>query len=274
MAKSLGIVTVHGMGTFGVDPPPDNAKPSYSRELFEAVRKEFGPAAFDASVAWREASYSHVFERNQDLYTDELKKVMTIDKLRDLAIRNLGDPASYNSGSDKNKVYPKVHAEIAKALDRVRKQLAERSPIVVLAHSLGGHVVSNHIWDMQRPKVGDPNADIGAIVTFGCNLPLFLFADRPEDIKAIKFPGAKLAAKHKLKTWWRNYYDKDDPLGYPLGPIGKGYGDLVKNGNLIDKPINAGGFLTSWNLFSHVAYWGDSDVAKAVASLMRELTAG
>jgi len=71
-----------------------------------------------------------------------------------------------------------------------------------------------------------------------------------------------------LTNWWQNFYDKDDVFGYPLGEISPGYEALKNKGELSDKSINAGGFLTSWNLLSHNAYWKDADFYRPVARLI------
>ncbi len=65
---------------------------------------------------------------------------------------------------------------------------------------------------------------------------------------------------------WENYYDEDDPLGWPLQALSDGYDNLVK-----DIEVNAGNIFTSWNWFSHLGYWADEDVQTPLADHLRSL---
>jgi hypothetical protein len=272
MAAKIGVAIVHGMGTFGVEKPETSA-PSYSSALFENVRLRFGAAAFDQKVAWRESWYSGVFDANQERYRALTKSALDYGFLRDLAVTNLGDPASYHGGggADPNAVYRAVHGQVSKAIARARKAAAG-GPLVVVAHSLGGHVVSNLIYDLQINQPGAPG-DIAAIVTLGCNLPLFLFGERPGDLKPIAFPGVSLPKAQQLRPWWRNYFDKNDPLGFPIAPSGGGYLAMKNSGALLDEEINVGGFFSSMTALSHVGYWADKDIAQRMVNLLRSLSA-
>ena len=95
--------------------------------------------------------------------------------------------------------------EDPKELDRTPK------PLVVLAHSIGGHIMSNYIWDIQKKRpIVEPGANkfermetLAGIITFGCKIPLFTFALK--DIVPITLPGG---------VKWLNYFDPDDVLGY------------------------------------------------------------
>ena len=95
-----------------------------------------------------------------------------------------------------------------------------KGPIVVLAHSLGAHMMSNYIWDQQHSKGLSltPIPTLLAMVTFGCNIPLFSLAypvAKPINLpgKGIKKPSRTKAAK------WLNFLDPDDVLGWPLKPL-------------------------------------------------------
>jgi len=280
MRKAVGVVVVHGMGSFGVAKPGSVAAPSYSADLHRRVRLLLGPAAFDAGVAWREAFYSDLTEGNQAKYRRAIASKVSGGFLRDFVIDNLGDPASYgaNPTDANNQVYPRVHGRIDEAVKRVERDVVAGGPLVVLAHSLGGHVVSNHIWDFQhRNRAWQPRFSaldrVAALVTFGCNIPLFTFAYRDADVDAIAFPGTALAPPHRLRRWWLNLFDRDDVLGYPLAERGRGYEALARAGALEDREVSVGGPFTGWNPLSHMAYWDDDDVAAPVAELLAALIA-
>ncbi len=278
--KSVGIIAVHGMGSFGPEKPESIAKPSYSDRLYSKVRNSLGTAIFDSEVAWGEVFYADILEKNQAEYLKRVGTRVSQGQFRDFVINNLGDPASYcaNPYNDSNMVYGPVRERISKAFKRIEGLVLPDAPVIVLAHSLGGHVISNHIWDSQHPEkslnagVEFPMTDrIATLVTFGCNIPIFNFALAFKDIVPIKRPSAGLAASKWPKTWWQNFYDFDDVLGFPLAQTGKGYEALAKTGELVDFSINAGSIFTSWNPFSHTGYWADDDLAKPVAELIRSL---
>ena len=136
-----------------------------------------------------------------------------------------------------------------------------------MAHSLGGHIMSNYIWDMQKSTVTTLSSFekmdlLAGMVTFGCNIPLFTFAY--DNVIPIKFPGDALSAESKSKTKWLNYYDPDDILGYPLKAINAAYENIVDE----DVPINVGGIFSSWNPSSHTKYWTDNDFTKPVSKFI------
>jgi hypothetical protein len=154
-------------------------------------------------------------------------------------------------------------------IKKLDDQLGGPKPLIILAHSLGGHVMSNYIYDMQKPNspvaVGlndfQKMKTLAGIITFGCNIPFYTFAFDKINIKPIKFPGQKLTPDQKTKAKWLNFYDPDDVLGYPLKAINKAYSDIVNQ----DIPINVGGILSSWNPMSHTKYWTDNDFTKPVS---------
>jgi hypothetical protein len=278
--KSVGVIAVHGMGSFGPDKPQSVAKPSYSEKLHDKVRTAFGAPQFDKQVAWGEIFYADILQQNQSAYLARVAGKVSTGQIRDFVVNNLGDPASYSANpySDKNTVYLPVRERISKAMKRMEGLLEPGAPVIMLAHSLGGHVISNHLWDSQHPDkainagVAFPMADrIAALVTFGCNIPLFTFALAFGDIAAIARPSAGLAKAKRLTPWWHNFYDFDDVLGFPLAATGKGYQARAKAGELVDHAINAGSLFTSWNAFSHTGYWGDDDLARPVADLLRQI---
>ncbi len=272
MPGTIGVLAVHGMGTFSPKKPESVTKPDYSAKLFANVRDRFGAKDFDKSVVWREAFYSHPFDKNQERFVEKTRNLVSYDFFRKLTVSNLGDPGSYHGGyaSSGNVVYDAVNASVVKSLDGLRAKLSAGSPIVVIAHSLGGHVVSNAIWDLQKKPATAPG-DIAAIVTIGCNLSLFLFGEDPKKIRAVKYPGSALPAGKRPKAWWRNYFDRNDPLGFPIGPTGGDYEKMAKDAALLDEQVDVGWPILSMTAFSHVAYWGDRDIAVRVNNLLQVL---
>lgn len=149
MANKIAVVAVHGMGTFTPDAPGVAGKGQYSAGLAGLVRTELGKKKYDSCVHWREVYYGDILEKNQKDLLARLGPLATSAAFRNFVIENLGDPASYASRWDdpKNSVYRSVHNAIDAVIRRARKEAGDDAPVIVLAHSLGAKVVSNHIWD-------------------------------------------------------------------------------------------------------------------------------
>lgn len=277
MAKSAAIVALHGMGSFTPDPSDVSGGLIYSGELKERVAGRYGSTKFENNFVWSETYYGDIFDKNQKQFIKRVEKSFPVGQIRKFVIENLGDPGALGADPQdgNNKVYLPLRKRVAKTFADVQSMLGPKAPVIVLCHSFGGHILSNYVWDSQR-KGADP-ADfpmarrIACLVTFGCNVPIFTFAYAAEAIRAINFPGVDLTAKHQLAKWWRNYFDTDDPLGFPLAPTGKEYAELAAAGNLEDSKINAGGIFTGWNPFAHTAYWRDGDISDAVFDVINDL---
>jgi hypothetical protein len=157
------------------------------------------------------------------------------------------------------------------SLDSLRQALGSTdAPIVIVAHSLGCHVLSNYIWDAQRrtgfwkDKAPTPfqRLDTAAyFFTAGCNIPLFVSG--LSKIEAIEPPNKDFQ--------WINFYDRDDILGWPLKPLGDGgdhsYGRVVTQ----DVAINVGWGPLSMTPLSHSRYWRSRSFLKPVAEAITRL---
>jgi hypothetical protein len=164
---------------------------------------------------------------------------------------------------------------VARALAHLETVTGGEAPLIVLAHSLGGHIMSNYIWDMQH---GHASADtpfqrletMAGMITFGCNIPIFTFAYPRDKVEAIDRPGARIPTERQLTPWWLNFNDRDDPLGMPLRAAGKGYGALYDAGELREHWINTGNVFTAWNPASHNGYWKDADFQRPAAQMIED----
>ena len=155
---------------------------------------------------------------------------------------------------------------------------------MVLAHSLGGHIMSNYIWDRQCGRQPSlllplwPIPTLAGLVTFGCNIPLFALAYRAA--KPIDLPGSAITKPEVIDaTRWLNFTDKDDVLGWPLRPLyAKDYPDLTPAqqqtvNKLEDYEIRVGSFATGWTPAAHDGYWTDDDFVSPVADYLQRLLA-
>ena len=284
MTYKLGVIVIHGMGA---------QKPDFADALKNEVTDRLG--RLGKLVCWKPIWWAPVLERSETKLLGALSATNKLDymTLRRIVVHYLGDAVAYQRVPDsaqRTNVYEEVHNTVAHAIHDLRSAIrrgvpddAKEVPLVVLAHSLGGHIMSNHIWDLQRtqsprkPVEDNPfekAETLAGIVTFGCNIPLFTLAYN--NMVPIKFPASGLvncfptgtpASKVKDAAKWLNLYDPDDVLAYPLKPLSKQYHDTVT----ADLPVNVGNLLTSWNPLSHGAYWTDNDVTKPIAELIEGL---
>ena len=277
MKKKIGVIALHGMGTFTPNPAVTKGGLIYSYDLYDRVSAKYGRIEFEKAAVWKEIYYGDIFDKNQAKYIERLEADFSIGQIRRFVIENLGDPAAYaaNPTDAKNKVYAPLNKRISDALAAIEALIEPGAPVIVIAHSFGGHVFSNFVWDAQQSGSDTteyPMANrIAGIVTFGCNIPIFTFAYGFNDVLSIKAPNRALASKHQIETWWRNYFDVDDPLGFPLISCGKGYKLLADKNALQDHKINSGGLFSSWNPFSHSAYWNDSDISDAITAVLKDV---
>ena len=90
-------------------------------------------------------------------------------RVREFVVHNFGDAVAYQRDSVREgSAYTAVHRIISSRLRALKTALADRTaPIMVVAHSLGAHMMSNYIWDRQRRRRGEPDAleDIPTLVS-------------------------------------------------------------------------------------------------------------
>jgi hypothetical protein len=278
----VALITLHGMGA---------AQHDYADMLFGSLRQRLADVA--AQVDLRPVFYKNVLQPNQEAVWGKIGDDARLHylTLRRFLLFGIGDAAGLENRKELDgSVYELAQTAIARQLLEAYRQ-APDAAVVFLAQSLGGQVLSNYLYDAQKASNGGQVVagiwkDIGAwarrtfgrdlieaekrflaggactaIVTTGCNIPIFVAAHRQLDIKPIDPPTAGFA--------WINLYDPDDALGWPLQPLSPGYAGLVE-----DRAINAGRGIVdfvvkSWNPWSHTAYWSDAKVLDALEDCLR-----
>ena len=269
MPKKVALLTLHGQG---------DTDRNYHKELVEELSDEVGSNRW-SDVHFSSIFYSDIFQNAQNKYYNRVKSKVDSKKLRKFLLFGFSDAGGLEySRSIPDSAYKKVQQRIFDAMGAAYSALGDNSgPVILVAHSLGCQVISNYIWDAgnhskQPPGIWkdahanlDPKelkfrkfGSMAVMCTIGCNIPIFVAGLPRDQIKPIKAPNNKFV--------WENYYDEDDPLGWPLEQLSDGYKALVK-----DHEINAGGIFTSWNPFSHGQYWGDSDVIDPLADHLKLL---
>jgi hypothetical protein len=283
MSRKLGVLLVHGMGSQNFD----FADPMIE-ELKSLLRKHGSdPDDVEFESAW----WAPVLDQKENELLRRLQDGAQLEwmSLRKFVFQSLADAIAYQGSyrrfsQDQMTVYRDVHRVIAESMARLYRRLREGKPtealdppLIVIAHSLGCHMMSNYIWDLQisNPKNLSPFQTfqtLSGMLTFGCNIPLFTLAF--EGVKPIAFPPSGIAQffpgasddQVEKVTKWLTFYDPDDVLGYPLRKLSAEYETTVDQ----DLPVNVGSILAAWNPMSHTKYWTDNDVTRPIANLLHE----
>ena len=264
MPKKVAVLVIHGIGS--------QESEHFADPMILAINKRLERQGLSPDdVAWQPIYWADITEGPQRDYFRRANEGNDLDyvRMRQFILSAFGDAASYQlTLRNGQSTYEKIHQRIATTVKGLYQGvLGEQScPMIVMAHSLGGHVMSNYIWDQQKASsAGSPlnsfesMQHIAGMITFGCNIPLFTFSH--DDVKPFTFPGSALSANDQQKAQWLNFFDPDDVLGYPLKPINAAYDAVVD----ADIAINVGGWAASWNPLSHLKYWTDRDFTRPAA---------
>ena len=275
MSKKLAIIAIHGMGSTEED---------FADPLRQHLESRLEPSQWN-QIYFDKIYYQGLIQEHQEAIWKNMRRVgLRWKRLREEMLYSFSDPATIAQGaSNPESIYLQVQRTITKAIENARKNLVDAdAPIVIIAQSLGGHVISNYIWDAQSQAKGkevigvwrddkDKLLSAGSqeevdflrmrtlrfLLTTGCNIPLFVAGHKA--IVAIDKPDP-------LRDFdWINFYDRDDVLGWPLKPLSPSYKALVTE----DVDITVGSLLTSFTPFSHLFYWDDAEFLSTVAALIR-----
>jgi hypothetical protein len=280
--SKVALLTVHGMGETQED---------YHLSLLAALKKKLN-GRFDG-VSVHRVYYQSLLQANQSAVWEACKDSVDYHGLRKFFLFGLADAAGLETGKDApQSVYELAQREIAHNLLAARDAVGPDGPVIAIAQSLGGQVLSSYIYDAQKAikaRAGTPNghypgagmwqrhyvedgtwsddklafasgATLHTLFTTGCNIPIFVAAHKRMSIIPIDEPNKRFE--------WHNYYDPDDVLGWPLQPLANGYNELVQ-----DHAINSGRglidwALKSWNPLSHTTYWTDGNAIDALAQAL------
>ena len=286
----VGVLFVHGMGRREAD---------FAVGLEAALRSRIPelrthPELVQFHGAWwgrvTEPRSRALIERMQDVGLDW-------ERTRRFVMSNLSNAVAYQRlPQQAEDVYGRVHRAIATDLAVLEARLVDGAALVVVAHSLGTHVISNYTWDRWARHPESPlaaragiaeeaspsysefqnMASLAGIVMYGSSIPVLTIGyDKLEplpfpdidrllpQLRRLR-PDITTAAIHGVCEW-HNFYDKDDVLGYPLGPLGNGFEERVH-----DHQIRAG-WLTGLTPLAHMRYEADTDLLLPTAQLIRNV---
>ncbi len=278
MSREIGVLVIHGMGS---------QRRGFSNDFVEEVSDRLDNEA--NAVAWQEVYWANALKQRQDTLWECMRTAKEPDgskipldskSAREFVVQYFGDAVAYQRDCvEVANAYKAIHSIVSANLVEIKGNTPAGTPIVVIAHSLGGHIMSSYIWDRQHPRqqpdTFEPIETLAGIVTFGCNIPLFSLAFPVA--KPIDLPGSAVSEPVKAVTKWLNFLDRDDILGWPLKTLyEKNLPDLSVEqqetvARIEDYEINVGSALTSWNWISHADYWTDNDFTRPVARYLRTL---
>jgi hypothetical protein len=298
MARQVAVLFIHGIR---------NDAQHYSRHLRESLKKRL-PKDLRNHVLFEEVVWSDIVRGKQNNYLDQLDAMGLRPRgaFRQLVIQGLGDAAAYTRGSKRAGTYFDVQDRIHAKLAMLESTSDPDRPLVIVAHSLGCHIMSSMLWDVRKLRhvpadqrglerysgfEGDfHNLDSGTplrrletiagIVTFGNNMPIFAFSFPGSDIYTINcphgdmpaaFPGPRVQGATRDAAQWINIYSRRDPLGYPLKPLTPNY---ANDERVIDETYPVEGLLSPpffGMLDAHVKYWRSRYVMKRTGELVRNL---
>ncbi|HEX4684493.1 MAG TPA: hypothetical protein VH277_17370 [Gemmatimonadaceae bacterium] len=266
MPTRLGVLITHGMGeqTAGF-------AEAISADLAERLEKK---GIAKGTVSFCPLFWADVLEpKERELLAVEADAgTLAWMTLRRFVIHNLADAVAYRRADDEaGAVYDLIHDAIRAKLRTSIPVIGDDTPVMLLAHSLGGAIMSDYLWERQKgAQPGESKLErlvnLVGIVTFGCNIPLFTLA-LPR-VQPVLLPSLELSREYdalRPAIEWHNYYDPDDVLGWPLARIYGPRDDGLPGPTIVDHDVNVGGWKTSWNPMCHGDYWTDRNFTGPVA---------
>jgi hypothetical protein len=274
----IGVVVTHGMGS---------QEPGFSEPMVTELRSRLGSRS--DRVVFHELYWANALTQRENALWESMQSAkdpggnpLPLDwsSLRQFVIHNFGDAVAYHRDHHQDtSAYDIVHDIISAAIGDLASAVDDPcAPTVIVAHSLGCHMMSNYLWDREHAADGDLLEGIPTLagfVTFGCNIPLFRLS---YDIaRPMTLPGSGLQGAARDVARWLNFFDRDDVLGWPMRPLFENHWDELDDNQretvrrLEDHEINVGSVTSSWNLGAHAAYWTDNDFTIPVARYLDEL---
>ena len=268
MAK-LAVLAIHGIGT---------TRRGYSKKLETHLRRAVGKRVSD-ELCFVEIDYQKHLQGNQEGLWRRVRNGLRWTLLRRFLLFYFGDAAAvlYNS-REPDSVYLQVQRSIYEAAAGALGRLESSDcPVVIIAQSLGCQIVSSYLWDAQRDKGlwatrsaegleseasrSDAFLKLATtryFLTTGCNIPLIVSG--LTKVVPIDKPNEYFR--------WLNYYDRDDPLGWPLAPL---YSYESASARPEDVVVSVGNVFTGWNPLCHGAYWTSPGFIRPAGKLIDEL---
>lgn len=259
--KKMIVLALPGIGT---------KQMGFSKSLDKDIKKHAANTEMINNYQMRELlpfRDSFIDQNQQQLFerVDSKNDLGGIFSPRKFVMEAFGDALTFErEPALPNSPYKIIHRYLRAEIKRVNEVLDEYpgSRLVIVAGSLGVHVLSTYIWDADH-NIGifqdspsdrtDNLRNLDYLASIGCNIPLFISG--LEETRIIAFD------KRGLDFEWDNFFDKNDVLGWPLKQLSPSYEALVN-----DYQINTGLFVGS-----HIRYWDDDNFTRPFAQKLVEL---
>ncbi|NNF05035.1 MAG: hypothetical protein HKN17_11285 [Rhodothermales bacterium] len=275
MSHRIGILVIHGMGS---------QRPGYADRLTASISSSLGRRS--SRIVWQEIHWADaLLDREAQLGRDMDAAVTPLGapvllrwrRTRAFVVHNFGDAIAYHRDASSGSAYRLIHRVVSASIAALKHNLDDQAaPVVVLAHSLGGHIMSNYIWDRQHVSARQDADEFEAlptltsIITFGCSIPLFSLSFDVAEPILLPSPELPDGAVRRMARWI-NVLDPDDVLAWPLRPLYARHADRLSGAQretlarIEDRLVDVGGLLTAWNPASHTRYDSDDDLARTIA---------
>jgi hypothetical protein len=250
MAK-VAVMVIHGIGDQGDD---------FADEFIEAIRNRVDAKPGDYLID--SCHWADVLQTNQNDMIDDIQSSSYCWQLftrwvKKKLVTHFSDATSYY------KAYGEIHCEVKKKLIEMQNKVDKDCKFIVVAHSLGAMIMSDFIYDHQKPK-SEKLALIESlkeIITFGANIPLFRMGFKNE--KRVAISGLN---GHGERINWNNFYSPFDLLGYKLHDF---YTHPLNRPVIFDSRLF---FVGPWwfTAISHNYYWEKSRIIDFIAGKVDE----
>ncbi len=159
MPQDVVVVFVHGIAVGAT---------GYSKQLEKNILARMGamhPADKGGEKAtdyvdFREVFWADIVRNHQSNYIDYAERTgkLAPTPLHRLVVEGLGDAAAYQKTQRfKNSAYYKIQKRVRDKIAEAAGGPNDRRPLIVIAHSLGCHIMSTYAWDLHRYKA--PNVE-------------------------------------------------------------------------------------------------------------------
>lgn len=270
--KKLGVLIIRGSGGSGFD---------RQEKFIEKVNTQLAKSGVDVNqIAHEYIDWYGPLQNQQEILLERMfnhKELKLKSKLlRKFLFTNIADLINYGGKPNlSDDIYKKTQQLLHDSVVKLQSKVAENAPLVILASSMGTEVINNYIWDRQHPLVSDPFGNTAferfetlvGLFTFGNNIPIFSSSTDVEDLRPIQFPAKNILPALSNLAVWENYYDKNDPLGYPIKFINEHYAAA----NMKDIQVGVGNLLSYWNILSHFGYWTSRKIRNRVSDFIKQV---
>ncbi len=264
MGRKVAVMLIHGIG---------NQTGTFADRVITEIDGRCRPTCGD-DIVIRPAHWAHVMDDEAKLLWqrfDDAQLPLRWNWARRFIVELLGDAIAYQPTRSDRRAYMGIHAAVAAAMNQLAHAAGPDAPLCIIAHSLGTVIASNYLYDLEvkltrdrdivaqevRAEMDNTPLERGETLTLLYTLgsPLALWSLRYSNFGTpINLPSPVLFQHHPTLpplAEWRNYFDPDDPIGFPLKTLNEAYSNVVT----ADEPIEIGDMFTGWNPTSHLAYW-------------------